>query len=289
MKNRLEYILFVSLSFIAGLFGLNLSRRLSIILAYIFYYIIPIRKKTTIENLSRAFPELSADQVKKLAFKSYKSFSVSIVEILMLPHFTAEEMKKLVTCINSSLISEKYNEGKGVVLLSAHFGNWEYVAASVSLQINIPFSVVVKAQRNPYVTEWLNSARTKWLNSIVPLGISIRQIFKALKEKNVVAMVADQRGPSDGIRVNFFGRPVSVYPGPAMLALKTGAPILYGINVRQPDYSYKTVMVEIPIDDIEGTDEEKVVEISQRHTSYLEQVIRQYPEQWLWMHKRWKY
>jgi KDO2-lipid IV(A) lauroyltransferase len=289
MKNRLEYILFVSLSFIARILGLNLSRRLSVILAALFYYVIPIRKKTTIENLSRAFPSLSPGEVKKLAFKSYKSFSVSIIEILLLPYFSAEEIKELVNCTNSGLITEKYNEGKGVVLLSAHFGNWEYVAASVSLQINIPLSVVVKAQRNPFVTKWLNNARTKWTNTIVPLGISIRQIFKELKNKNIVAMVADQRGPSDGIRVNFFGRPVSVYPGPAMLALKTGAPILYGITIRQPDYSYKTTMVEIPVNDVTGSDEEKVIEISQRHTSYLEQVIREHPEQWLWMHKRWKY
>jgi len=289
MKNIVEYILFIVISYTGRILGLKLSRRLSLILAYLFYYLIPIRKKTTIENLTNAYPEYNAEQINELAFKCYKSFSISIIEVLLLPHFSAEEMKHLVGCDNCSLINEKYNQGNGVILLSAHFGNWEYIAASFGLQTGIPLSVIVKPQRNPYVTDWLNKARTKWSNKVVPLGISIRQVFKELKDKNVVAMAADQRGPVDGIRVNFFNRPVSVYPGPALLALKTGAPILYGIPIRQADYSYKATMVEIPIDDITGTNEEKAVEISQRHTTYLEKVIREHPEQWLWMHKRWKY
>jgi KDO2-lipid IV(A) lauroyltransferase len=289
MKNTVEYILFILISYTGRILGLKLSRKFSLILAYLFYYIIPIRKKTTIENLANAYPEYTNEQVKQLAFNCYKSFAISIIEVLLLPHFSAEEMKKLVKCNNCSLINDKYNQGKGVILLSAHFGNWEYIAASFGLQTGISLSVIVKPQRNPYVTEWLNKARTKWSNKVVPLGISIRQVFKELKDKNVVAMAADQRGPADGIRVNFFNRPVSVYPGPAMLALKTGAPILYGIPIRQPDYSYKATMVEIPVDDITGTNEEKIVEISQRHTAYLEKVIREHPEQWLWMHKRWKY
>lgn len=289
MKDRIEYILFITASFFIRLIGLNTARKGSVLIALLFYYIVPIRKKTTIENLSRAFPSRSQSQIKKLAFKSFKSFSIALIEILAIPSLNRPEMMQKVNCLNKEIIKERYNEGKGVILLSAHFGNWEYVAASVSLQIDTPFSVIVKPQRNPYVTAWLNNARTKWINTVVPLGISIRQIFKELKSKNIVAMVADQRGPVDGIRVQFFGRPVSVYPGPAMLALKTGAPILYGITVRQPDYSYVAIMKEISMDNLPDSDEEKIVEISQRHTSYLEEVIREHPEQWLWMHKRWKY
>jgi KDO2-lipid IV(A) lauroyltransferase len=178
---------------------------------------------------------------------------------------------------------------KGVILLSAHFGNWEYVAASASLQVDLPFHVVVKPQRNPYVTNWLNKMRTKWNNKVISLGISIREIYKNLKEKNLIAMVADQRGPYEGIRVNFFGIKTAVYSGTAALALKTKAPIIYGITVRQPDYSYNVVLEEISMENLPENEEDRIIELSQRHTSYLEKFIRQYPEQWLWMHKRWKY
>ena len=289
MKNISEYILFIGLSYFTRLIGLNLSRRFSYIIAFLFYYFIPIRKKTVLENLTNAFPEYPEQKIKKIAFESYKSFSIALVEILYMPYMNKEEIKEIVSCSNSDLITKRFNEKNGVILLSAHFGNWEYVAASVSVRVNIPFKVIVKSQRNPYVTHWLNKARTRWLNEVVPLGISIRQIYKELKEKNIVAMIADQRGPAEGMRVNFFGRKVSVYPGPAILSLKTNAPIIYGINVRQPNFKYKTFLYEVDRDNLPENEDEKIVELSQRHASYLEGVIRENPGQWLWMHKLWKY
>ncbi len=289
MKNKLEYILFLSFSILFKFLGLHLSRKFSFVIAVIFYYLIPIRKSTVIENLTNAFPEYDREKIREIAFKNYKSFAITLAEILSIPWMSRDDIEQQVNCLNKSLIIEKYNENKGVILLSAHFGNWEYVAASVAAQLNIPFSVVVKPQRNPYVTNWMNRARTKWNNKIVPLGLSIRQTYQTLKEKQVVAMVADQRGPEESIRINFFGRNISVHTGPAVLALKTGAPILYGVCVRCGDFSYKTEIVEINVDDVEGTMEEKVREISQRHMTHLETFIRQFPEQWLWMHKRWKH
>jgi Kdo2-lipid IVA lauroyltransferase/acyltransferase len=289
MKNIIEYILFLGLSCFTGLIGLSLSRKFSFCIAFLFFYFIPIRKKTVLENLTYAFPEYSKDKIRKIAFDSYKSFSISLVEILYMPFLKKNKMESMVQCANADLILRKFHEKNGVILLSAHYGNWEYIAASIGIQIGIPFKVVVKPQRNPYVTKWLNKVRTKWKNEVVSLGISIRQIYKVLKEKNIVAMVADQRGPAEGIRVNFFGRKVSIYPGPVILSLKTNAPIIYGINVRQPGYVYKTYMYEIDKSNLPENEEEKIIELSQRHTSYLEKVIRENPEQWLWMHKLWKY
>ena len=289
MKNTIEYILFLGLSYFAGLIGLNLSRKFSLFIAVLFYYFIPIRKKTVFENLTNAFPEYSKKRIKKIAFGSYRSFSIALVEILYMPFMNKEKMGKMVECGDSDLIIKRYNENCGVILLSAHFGNWEYVAASVGIRVGIPFKVVVKPQRNSFVTKWMNKVRTKWGNEVVSLGISIRQIYKELKEKNIVAMVADQRGPAEGLRVTFFGRKIAIYPGPAIMSLKTNAPIIYGINIRQPGYNYKTHLYEIDKTNLPEDEEEKIIELSQRHTTYLEKIIRENPEQWLWMHKLWKY
>jgi KDO2-lipid IV(A) lauroyltransferase len=289
MKNIFEYILFLSFSKFFQLLGLNLSRKFSFLIAALFYYIIPIRKKTVLENLHNAFPDYDEKKVKHIAFGSYKSFAIALAEILYMPAMSKEDIKKQVDCNNKELIREKYEENNGVILLSAHFGNWEYMATSVAAQLNISLSVVIKPQRNPYVTNWMNKARTRWNNEIVPLGISIKQTYQTLKDKKIVAMVADQRGPEESIKINFFGKNLSVHTGPAALALKTGAPVLYGISVRQDDYSYKSEMTEISKDNLPDSDEEKIKELSQRHMSYLEGYIRKYPEQWLWMHKRWKH
>jgi KDO2-lipid IV(A) lauroyltransferase len=289
MKNIIEYILFLSFSKLFKIIGLNFSRKFSFFIAVVFYYLIPIRKNTVLENLRNAFPGYDEKRIKGIAFGNFKSFAITFTEILYMTWMKEEDIKKQVDCVNMDLIKKKYEENKGVILLSAHFGNWEYVAASVAAQLSIPFSVVIKPQRNPSVTDWMNRARTKWNNQIVQLGISIRYTYQTLKDKKIVAMVADQRGSEESTKINFFGRTTSVHTGPAVLALKTGAPILYGIPVRQSDYSYKTVMIEISTDNLPDSQDEKIKEISQRHMTYLEGYIRKYPEQWLWMHKRWKH
>ena len=289
MKNILEYILFLLLGIIIRLCGLSLSRKISLILTFFFFYVVPIRKKVVFDNLQKAFPEFDGKKIKKVAFKCYKSFIISFVEILYMPKMSRNEIINILSVDNADIITNKYTHNKGVILLSAHFGNWELIAASVSARINIPFHVVVKHQRNPYVDKWMNSMRTKWNNKIVRLGISIRNVYKELKNKNLVAMVADQRGPADGLRVKFFGLDTAIYAGPAILAIKTGAPVIFGITIRQPDFSYKVILEEINLNDLPESEEEKIKEISQRLTSFLEKFVRKYPEQWLWMHKIWKY
>lgn len=289
MKNFFEYFLFLILAGIIRILGLEISRRLSGLIAFLFYYIIPIRKRITLKNLHKAFPEYSEAKIKQIAYGSYKSFSITLVEMLFIPFMTREQIENVIYCEDAEIVKKYYERNNGLILLSGHFGNWEYIALSVSVKINVPFHVVVKSQRNPYVDAYLNRGRTRWINKIVPLGASIRKIYAELKAKNIVAMVADQRGPIDGMRLNFFGQRSSIYAGPAQLAIKTKVPILYGLTVRQPDYSYKAHISEISMENLPEDEEKQVQELSQRHMAHLEKFIRQHPEQWLWMHNIWKY
>ena len=269
--------------------GLNNARRFSSFLAVIFFYFIPIRKKVVIENLHIAFPDNDAISNKKLAFRIYKSFTITLVEIMSLNFISKSQMIKIVKCKNPELIVQKFEEGKGVILLSSHFGNWEFIAISVAIQIQLPFSVIVKPLRNPLVYEFMNRGRTKFGNEVVPLGISVRKTYQTLKEKKIVAMAADQRGPQEGVKVKFFNKDVSVYTGPAVLSLKTGAPIISGLAIRNNDFTYDLELTEISMENLPEDEDEKIMEICQRYTLNLENVIREHPEQWLWMHKRWKY
>ena len=289
MKDRFEYIIFISLGFLFKILGLKLSRKASYLIALLFYYLIPIRKKTTIENLTIAFPEFSKKKIEEIAFGSYRSFAITLVEILYMPNLTKVQAEKFISSDNNDIVLERFKENRGVILISAHFGNWEAMAISIGLQLNIPLGAVVKSQRNQLVSEWLNNLRSKWGNKIIPLGISIRKVYQTIKENNIVAMVSDQRGPADGIRVNLFGKKASVYAGTAALALKSKCPVFFCVAVRQKDYTYKTHFYEVSFDNLPENEDEKIIEISQRHTDLLEQQVRAHPEQWLWMHKRWKY
>lgn len=289
MKDRIEYILFISLSFLLRLMGLQLSRKFAYLLALLFYYIIPIRKKTVFENLNIAFPNKSYDEKKEIAFKSYLSFCISMVEILILPYLSKDKVQTLIEIKNLDTVKEKYKEGNGVIVLAAHFGNWEYIAASGALQINTPFNIVVKNQRNGYVNDWMNKARTRWMNKVIPLGVSIRTTFSVLKNGQILAIVADQRGPEDGLKIEFFGKKTSVFTGPAVLSLKTGAPLLFGIPIRRNDYSYFAEIYEIDRSNLPDNFDDQVKVLCERMFKYLEEIITKYPEQWLWMHKRWKH
>jgi KDO2-lipid IV(A) lauroyltransferase len=289
MKNYLEYLLFLILSGAVRILGLSISRRASFLIAILFYYFIPVRKKVTLKNLHQAFPEYSDEKIKKIAFNCYRSFCISLVEILFIPFMSRKQIEEAIYCDKVDLVKKYYLRKNGLIVLSGHFGNWEYIALSISAQINVPFHVVVKSQRNPYVDNYLNLGRTRWINKVVPLGASIRKIYSELKQTNIIAMVADQRGPQEGMRVNFFGQPTSIYPGPSQLAIKTRAPILYGLAVRQSDYTYNAIISEISIDNLPEGENEQIREVSQRHMAFLESVIRKHPEQWFWMHNIWKY
>jgi KDO2-lipid IV(A) lauroyltransferase len=289
VKNILEYILFLFFSFLCRALGLRLSRKFSSFISFFFYYVLPIRKNVVFDNLKHAFPELSEKEIKNIAYGSYKNFAITLVEILYLPWTNEEQLKKVVQIHNLDLINKKEQEKNGVILLSAHFGNWEYCAISAGVMLNKKLAVVVKSQRNPYVNNWMNRARTRWTNEIVPLGVSIRNIYSVLLNKGIVAMVADQRGPEESIKLEFFGRKTSVYTGPAILSLKMNVPILYGITIRQPDFRYELELIEISRVDLPENYDDKVKVLSERMLKYLEDVIRKYPDQWFWMHKRWKH
>ncbi len=289
MKNIFEYILFLFFSFLCQILGLPLSRKFSTLITFIFFYVIPIRKDVVFDNLKHAFPDFSEKEIKNIAYGSYKSFAITLVEILYLPRINKEQIKDVVKINNLDLVDRKEKEKNGVILLTAHFGNWEYFAISTGLNLNKNLSVIVKSQRNPYVNNWMNKARTRLINEVVPLGISIRNIYQVLLNKGLIGLVADQRGPEESIKLNFFGRKTSVYTGPAILSLKMNSPIIYGVAVRQPDYSYKVDFTEISKEDLPDDYEGKVKVLSERLLIHLEESIRKNPDQWLWMHKRWKH
>ena len=289
LKNSFEYLLFTFFAGAFNLIGIKQARHAAHFLAFLFYYIIPIRKSTVMGNLKLAFPDLSPEELNRLSYRCFHSFAVTIIEIMCIPRLKADVLKSMVNCPDLELIREKCGENKGVIFLTAHFGNWELGATSIGAQLGIPIYVAVKQQRNGLVGNWLNMMREKFGNKAVPLGMSFRNIFRELMNHHIVGLVGDQRGEPDGPRVNFMGISSAVYPGTAVLAIRSGAPVIVCIIARQADHSYTAFSEVIETSELEGTEAEKIIEINQRYSSILEKYIRIFPEQWLWMHKRWKY
>ncbi|MCK6604276.1 MAG: lysophospholipid acyltransferase family protein [Ignavibacteriaceae bacterium] len=289
MQNLAEYILFQLFSLFFRLYPGNPVKTFAPAMAYLFSDILKIRKRVVIKNLKMAFPELSETEIMALVRKTYLSNAKTIIEILTLPSLSESRIKKRIKFSNTELLKKKYEENKGVMIITAHFGNWEYAALSSGIYTGITHHVMVQSLRNTILDNWLNRQRTMFNNKVVYTGISVREVFGILKSGGIVAIAGDQRGPEEGIRVNLMGIPSTIHEGIAAIALKTGAGIIMGMTVRQPDGSYICELQDVPTDNLPEGKTAQITEISQRHTNVLEQYLKKYPDQYFWMHNRWKY
>jgi len=187
------------------------------------------------------------------------------------------------------LLEQLRGKQKGIVFLTAHFGSWELAIQAISVYTNAHVCTIAKAQSNIFVDRVINQWRMLFGLKIIPMGVSVREIIRTLQQGEIIALAADQTAPKESVSVEFFGRHVPTFQGPAVFSLKTGAPIILGCTVRQKDGNYKMHLVQVPGDDLVGFSDEHVLELTKRQVRLTEEIIRQYPEQWMWMHKRWKH
>lgn len=247
------------------------------------------RKAVTLDNIQNAFPEKDPDWHKKVCRESYRNLGITFCELFSLYLLTEDKLKEKFKYENLELIEEVYSRGKGVLFLSGHFCNWEYLAYSVGLFTNIPVLIIVKPQRNKVLDAKINKARTKAGNRVISMYKAARDIITELREGNAVALLADQSATMDkDVFVDFFGRQAATYEAPANLALRFKVPIVMGFNYRQKDGTYTAKVVEIKHDDLESN-KEGIKELTRRHVKMLEEEIRLHPGFWVWQHKRWKH
>lgn len=257
------------------------------------FSVLRIRRRVALENLACAFPEKSAVAIKTIARRSYENFGRMMMEYLRLPKLSPEELLQRI----SFAIPRELNPyeqalalGKGAICMTGHFGNWEYMGALVA-QMQYPMVYLYQEQNNPYVDALIRGIRTKMNMPSIPRGAALRGILKALREKKFVAILADQDAGSNGIFVDFLGRPASTAQGPAAFVLKTQAPIVFCVAIREPQGRHRVEAELLTFDFSQNAvtgDEEKLRQITVAWSKVLEKYIRQYPDHWFWMHRRWK-
>ncbi len=177
-KNKLEYAVFITFAKFIQLLGIYRARKFARILGGFFYCCLPIRKKLVTQNLLRAFPEKSISEIKSLVLKNYISVTTMLFETMCVPKLSKEELQKNLICDKWDLMEEKIKLGKGLILLTAHFGNWEFGAVAVGSHITNAVDVLVKSQRNELVSSWLDSMRMSFGNRVITLGSSVRELIK---------------------------------------------------------------------------------------------------------------
>ena len=286
IQHLIEYVSLRAFGAAARLLPLSTARFLARRLADFVFYCAPIRKEVVIDNLTSAFGgEKSPDEIMKIAHGVYTQFAQTMIELIFFPKIDKAELEKLVKFDNIEILAPMFKEGKGAILVGSHFCNWELMAAAFAL--HYPLTLVVGQQKNALVDALLNSLRLKMGVNIVPLKVSLRGVAKALKNNEFVALVSDQDAHEDGVFVDFFGRPASTPKGAAVFALRFDCPLVMGQIIRNGT-AFRVVFEIVPKPHDTGDEQENIRLYTAAYTKILEKYIRQYPDHWFWMHKRWK-
>ncbi|MFI5144957.1 MAG: lysophospholipid acyltransferase family protein [Ignavibacteria bacterium] len=283
------YIIFICLKFVVRLFPLKLLQSIAKLYAFIFYYFIPIRKKVAIANIKLCFPGITKNDINRIIKDAYINVISVIFEFIYFPKLNIEKIKKLINITNPELIPNKLKEGKGLILIGGHFGNWELMAFGVSQIVNEPLHVIVKEQSNKKIDRSINNIRELRGNKMIEMKQSLREVLKLLKENKAIAMLGDQSAPAENsVKVNFFVPDVPMFEGAARFAIKTGAPVAFGVPFRNTDGTYSMTLKEINIDSYKDYNENNVQRLTQEHSLLLENAIRERPGHWLWFHRKFK-
>ncbi|MCI0448519.1 MAG: lysophospholipid acyltransferase family protein [Chlorobi bacterium] len=249
---------------------------------------VPIRKKTAFYNLKLAFPDKTKREISKIIKGCYVNVLTVIAEFFYMKKFSRDDLFRIIKMTNIELIHEKLKLGKGIILISAHYGNWELTAYGVSQMFNKPFNVIVKEQANKKIDERINMIRSGKGNSMIDMK-DARAVLSLLKENKIAAMLGDQSAPVENVKVNFFVKDVPTFEGAARFAIKTGAAVLFGVSQRNKDNTYSLTLHDIDTTKYKGSTEENIKALTQEHVELLIEYIKQRPDHWLWFHRRFKH
>ena len=253
-----------------------------------FVYTIPkTRRKLVEDNLALTFPEKSSSEISAIARQVYRTQAENMIEVLRLPNIkTPQDAAKLLEVDGRAVLAKTLDQKKGGVLVSAHFGNWELLAYGSGIQ-TVPVNIIVKQIKNSAIDRQINAWRTMRGNKVIYDFKALRDGLRALKNGELLTVLGDQSDASGTFFTEFLGRSTTVFLGPAYLALKAGVPLFVIMCCPRGNGRYAVEIEEIDMTGL-GTTKADAEELARRYTKSIERFIYKYPEEWLWLHNRWK-
>jgi Kdo2-lipid IVA lauroyltransferase/acyltransferase len=247
-----------------------------------------IRRSRTIaiENLRNAYPAKSEGQVCAIARSVFEGLGKLLYELCWSTCLRNEELARHVKVQGMVNIRRAYEKGRGVLVLTAHFGNWELLPI-VGKHMGYPFSIVYRPLDARPLEKFIVRTRTRFGGTLIPKKRSFRKVLKSLERKELVALLMDQNvARREGVFAPFFDRPACTNKGLALLALKTGAPVIPIFLLREEKGFTGLIFPEIPL--VRTGDKTRDLEINTRaYNQVIESLVRRHPEQWFWIHRRW--
>ena len=284
-----SYLILKGFSFFINLLPEGFSLWMGRQLGRLGYYLDREHRKVALQNLLIAFgQEKSEKELHSIAKKTFQNLGMMAIEFFRIPRMDIENFKKKLVVEGLDKAKELLKMKRGVLLLVSHFGNWELMGL-ISKVIGNPIMVIAKPLKNRYVDQFITEIRQEAGLEVIPPEKASRKVIRALSENRVVGILIDQRAKrSEGVWADFFRKKAPTTPGLALLALRTGAPVLPVFMIRNGFQKHRLLIKE-PLELIHTGNVKKDVEANtQLINQTLESMVRQYPDQWFWLHRRWE-
>lgn len=283
VQSKIEYLLFLGLYHTLKHFPLQWIKKSAAGLMVFGGMILGIRRKVAEANLKMVFPKMIPAESKKILRNMYRELGKNAAEVYFADF---EELYNDVITEGWHNLEEALAMDKGVILASAHTGNWELAGRFIHRKHKL--SVIYKKLRNRYLNDFTYSIRNEDGLVLIELKNALRQILKLLKEKYIVTIMIDQNARKNGVITEFLGHPASTFVGTAKIAIKTKTPIVPAVALRTSDEKHRFVFEKMILPDRYENNPEDIKELTEKVSAQIEKYILQYPEQWFWVHKRWR-
>ncbi len=246
-------------------------------------------RRIALRNLALAFKDKDFREREQIARAVFRNLGRVLAEFTYIPRLNRQNVGEHVTIEGLENFSRANAKGKGVLFLTAHFGNWEWMAASFPLIVGQRCHVIVRPLDSRFWDGFVERLRTWTGNRIVPKQKAMGRLLRLLKNGEIIGILLDQNMAwQEGVFVNFFGELACTNFGMTSLALKTGAPVVPTFNIRQEDGSYRIIFEpEVPLIQT-GDKDQDIQKNTELFTRIIERYVRNYPDHWLWLHQRWK-
>ncbi len=272
-----------------GALGIGRAGRVGGILGGLGHHPFGIRRAVVEQQIAASFPEWSRAQVERVSLESYRSLGTTSIEAAILGKLGASEVLAMFSGADGwELIERPVREGRGVLLVTGHLGNWELGGAYIAAR-GLPIDAIARHMENPLVDGYVTRTRQRLGMRVVHDEAAVRQVPRAIRGGRSVAMLVDQGAVGlASTWVPFFGRDAKTPRGPAVFALRLDAPVVFGCALREPDGRYRMHLE--PVEVARSGDREADVDRTvAAYTATLERWVRRAPGQYFWQHRRWKH
>jgi len=258
------------------------------ILGNLLYYLALPKRRIVRRNLRFCLVESAPQQIQSMAKRIFQHFGITILELLQMTCFSKQNLTSKVRIENLEILIDAIAKQKGIVLVTAHLGNYEMAAQSVPCLLGLRMSAVAKKMRNARLNRLIHNLRTRFGNKVIYKKGALPEMMQLLRRGEMVGILMDISRRFDGVEVSFFGRRATATPAAALLGLRCKSPIIPAFCHRNPKGKL-IVQIESPIEIRRTNDLRSDLQFNtQLITDRVERAVRNYPEQWHWMLKRWK-